>query len=244
MPFQLATAGGALHFSNASRSVCEHCEFTGNIAPEGGDVYVGPLVKVGSILLSTRQSQGINLHPPGSADVAPDTCWPIVCRVVEGSSRTTICGVDAKHIEQLTMGTSSVGFVQSYAVSTRLPWMEDAEHCERSTECFTKEQLLMPLSQCALDNLGSSPAGSNNPFPLPNFGERGGAVSVSPPADPSPTPQAPLDRTSGNPPFPCSNLTPLSNKWPQLHVLESSFSVPFDSQPRHLPSASMFSSSP
>eukprot|EP00192_Tetraselmis_astigmatica_P001689 CAMPEP_0117680528 /NCGR_PEP_ID=MMETSP0804-20121206/18410_1 /TAXON_ID=1074897 /ORGANISM="Tetraselmis astigmatica, Strain CCMP880" /LENGTH=1991 /DNA_ID=CAMNT_0005490051 /DNA_START=420 /DNA_END=6397 /DNA_ORIENTATION=- len=205
LPEEAENAGGGIHFAGKSRGVCEQCEFDSNSARAGADVYIGPEVNVGDVALSTRRiNDGLLLHPPGTAYVAADSCWPLKCSLVEGSKYTTTCGVDAIHKAQLTRGTSSVGYAESVVLTTRLMSLQPPPLDECVRDCQESEVLLKPPQRCsALDPPPSDqkpPVAAPPSPPLP--------PPLQPPQDPelppSPPPIGTAEDANHSPPLPYS----------------------------------------
>jgi len=152
--------GGALHLTGTTRAVCEQCEFSGNIASLGSDVFLGEGVGRGDIVVSSSGISAVPaVYPEGSASLSTDSCWPLSCGIVDGSLSTTTCGQSAVHKQQLTGGASSVGFAESVELTTQAAELSipSDRSCVRS--CLdSRQQLIFPWQTCRALDGGAPPS--------------------------------------------------------------------------------------
>jgi hypothetical protein len=180
--------GGALHFGEGTRAVCEQCEFSSNEAPLGGDVFLGPEVEHSDIYISsTAFGSIVDVYPSSAAAELMQGCWPLSCGV-DANLHTTTCGEQAVHTAQLTRGTSSLGFAESVVITNQEPYFLEPRPQQCVQSCLNSAQILFPPTKCTA--LVPSP-----PVPLPSVPrtDEFPVDTPEPSLSPPPTSGPPLD---------------------------------------------------
>eukprot|EP00951_Prasinocladus_malaysianus_P017081 scaffold134397_cov31-Prasinocladus_malaysianus.AAC.1 len=122
----------------------------------------------------------MEVYPPGIGLPGSESCWPLQCVVPANSASTTTCGQGAVHKEQLTGGTSSVGFAESIAFTTKMPSIGPAAQGQCVRSCIDSQVLITSQGCSAFSN---SPSSSQPPPPeaLPNSAPPPPSLAGSPP---------------------------------------------------------------